>query len=211
MKKVMALLLTFSMLWVTMAGTFALEDIQKETLYDLGIMVGDETGELHLERTITRAEAAKMICVAGNITPQTAFSEADGFADVSAIHWAFPYICALKEAGIVNGDENGHFNPENEITNEEIVKMIVALLGYTEMAIARGGYPAGYTAQAGVLGVTKGMQLAVNVPAIRNDVGLMICQALDVPLMVMEEEGIYVISNGKNDVPLRTLRMNLEK
>ncbi len=211
MKKVMALLLTFSMLWVTMAGTFGLEDVQKAELYDLGIMVGDETGNLHLERTITRAEAAKMICVAGNIIPQTTFSETDSFPDLAVEHWAFSYICALKEAGIVNGDENGQFNPENEITNEEIVKMIVALLGYTEMAMARGGYPAGYTAQAGVLGVTKEMQFAVNVPAIRNNVGLMICQALDVPLMVMEEEGIYVVSDGKNGVPLRTLRMNLEK
>ena len=209
MKKIMALLLVFSMLWVTMAGTFALEDIQKETLYDLGIMVGDETGELHLERTITRAEAAKMICVAGNIAPQTEFSETDGFADVSDVHWAFPYVCALKEAGIVNGDENGQFNPENEITNEEIVKMIVALLGYSELAMARGGYPAGYTAQAGVLGITNGMQFAVNVPAVRHDVAVMIYQALDVPLMVMEEEGIYVINNGKNGLPLRTLRMNI--
>ncbi len=209
MKKVMAFLLMFNMLWVTTTGTLGLEDIQKKTLYDFEIMVGDETGELHLERTITRAEAAKMICVAGSVTPQTVFTEEDGFPDVNVEHWAFPYVCALKEAGIVNGDENGHFNPENEITNEEIVKMIVALLGYSELAIARGGYPAGYTAQAGVLGITKGMQFAVNVPAVRRDVAIMIYQALDVPLMVMDEEGIYVINNGKNGVPLRTLRMNI--
>lgn len=211
MKRMIALVMAVSILLGVTTGVCALEDIQKSTLYDLGIMVGDETGDLHLERTITRAEAAKMICVAGNIVSQTEFSETDGFPDVSSSHWAFPYICALKEAGIVNGDEKGNFNPENEITNEEIVKMIVALLGYNELAVMRGGFPAGYTMQANALGVTKGLQFAVNIPAVRRDVAVMIYQALDVPLMTMKEEGVYIINDGKNGVPLKTLRKNIEQ
>lgn len=42
--------------------------------------------------------------------------------------FACKYIYAAKENNIVNGDGNGNYKPESNITNEENVKMIVCLL-----------------------------------------------------------------------------------
>ena len=156
MKKILcAILVLIQLLSVTaFADSVELSDIQKEDLYNLGIMTGDENGNLRLEDNITRAEAAKMICVAGNIE-QSAENEENLFNDVEGGHWAYQYISATKDRGIINGDENGNFHPDNSITNEEIVKMIVCLLGYGEMAEMKGGYPAGYTATASRIGITN--------------------------------------------------------
>ena len=187
-----------------------LNDAQKQDLYNLKIMVGDENGDLRLNDNITRAEAAKMICTAANLTlAQNA--DIPPFKDVTYDHWAYKYICALKNNNITNGDESENFNPESNITNEEIVKMIVCLLGYTPIAEARGGYPAGYTAAASQIGITSDLNLKTNTPATRNDVAVMISNALDTPIMAQDdknsgENAVYIIFDGKNGVELKTIR-----
>lgn len=50
------------------------------------------------------------------------------FGDVKKDNWAYEYINALYREGIVNGDEKGMFYPENNITREEFVKMLVNAL-----------------------------------------------------------------------------------
>lgn len=151
-----------------------------------------------------------MICVAGNISTLSDTQEKP-FNDVTSDHWAYRYISSAKENGIINGDGNGNFYPERDITNEEIVKMIVCLLGYRELAEAKGGYPAGYTATASGLGITAGLNLKVNSPALRKDTAIMIYNALDVPIMAegsKDADGniAYSVMNGKNGKPLLTLR-----
>ena len=214
MKKVLSVILIIMQLFsiTAFADTVQLTDIQKEDLYNLGIMTGDENGDLRLNDNITRAEAAKMICVAGNINLLSDIEE-NLFKDVAANHWAYKYICAVKENGIVIGDDNGNFNPESNITNEEIVKMIVCLLGYGEMAEMQGGYPAGYTATATRIGITNNLNLKTKTLATRNDVAIMISNALDTPILVQKSEGedendnvAYIILDGKNGIPFSSIR-----
>lgn len=50
------------------------------------------------------------------------------FGDVKKENWAYEYINVLYREGIVSGDENGMFYPENNITREEFVKMLVNAL-----------------------------------------------------------------------------------
>lgn len=214
MKKILSVILVvIQLLTVTaFADTVQLTDGQKEDLYNLGVMLGDENGDLRLNDNITRAEAAKMMCVAGNISLPSDIKE-NIFNDIAPEHWAYKYIYAAKEHNIVNGDGNGKFNPENNISNEEIVKMIVCLLGYGEMAEQQSGYPAGYTATASRIGVTNNLNLKTKTPATRNDVAIMISNALDTPIMVEKSEGedendntAYVILDGKNGIPFSSIR-----
>ena len=200
---ILMILITFSI--NTFVYGVELNNEQKADLYSLGIMVGDEKGDLHLTENITRAEAIKMICVAGNIEIEETV-DITPFPDVPDEHWACKYIYAAKYKGIVSGDEKGNFNPESNVTNEEIVKMIICLLGYEPAAEARGGYPAGFTSQAVRLGITENMIFDVNAPAVRNDVAVMMCRALDVPKMEMIKEGEYVILDGNNFGIKKTLR-----
>ncbi len=214
MKKILSIILIcLQLLTITaFADGIQLTDAQKEDLHNLGIMTGDENGDLRLNDNITRAEAAKMICVAGNINLPSNTGEKI-FDDVAADHWAYQYIYAVKENKIINGDGNGNFNPENNITNEEIVKMIVCLLGYGEMAEQQSGYPAGYTATASRIGITSNLNLKTKTPATRNDVAIMISNALDTPIMVEKSEGeeendntVYIILDGKNGIPFSSIR-----
>ena len=65
---------------------------------------------------------------------------------------------ALTAVGVVNGDDNGLFNPENTVTRAEFAKMTVEALGegdaaasstYTKFADTKGHWAAGYV-EAGV-------------------------------------------------------------
>lgn len=72
-----------------------------------------------------------------------------------------PYAGAVEllvALGVVNGDDNGKFNPENTVTRAEFAKMVVEALGegetaskssYTRFADAQGHWAAGYI-EAGV-------------------------------------------------------------
>lgn len=187
-----------------------LDESRIKDLYDLGIMIGDENGNLRLDDTITRAEAAKMICVTGNIKP--VYTEEKIFNDLSSSHWAYGYVNALWKEGIVSGDEKGNFNPQCNITYEEIVKMTVILLGYREMAEQLGGYPAGYNGAASGIGITNNLNLIPKTNATRKNVAIMLHNSLDIPIMVQKSEDndegneVYVILNGKNALPFSSLR-----
>ena len=44
-------------------------------------------------------------------------------------HWAREYIIDLKNKNIVTGDENGNFNPNNQITRAEFIAIVTRALG----------------------------------------------------------------------------------
>lgn len=49
------------------------------------------------------------------------------FKDVPVTHWAYKDIERLKNLGIINGDENGNFNPDKPATRAEIAAMLSRL------------------------------------------------------------------------------------
>lgn len=58
--------------------------------------------------------------------------EALVFVDVSKDDWAYKYIYELYTRGIVRGAGDGRFYPDENITREEFVKMLVCALGLDE-------------------------------------------------------------------------------
>ncbi len=213
MKKLISCILVLIMS-LSVVAFAAPSDEQLKDLKDLKIMVGDEDGNMRLEDTITRAEAAKMICVVQGLTADSFADnvESSAFPDVPDTHWAKNYINCVKELGIVVGDENGNFNPEATITNEEIIKMLIVALGYSPMADQTGGYPMGYTRTAQKIGLTEGLMLEVDVPAIRGDVATMFAVALDIPLMAQtswspDGSTSYAILDGSAGTEKKTLRI----
>lgn len=51
------------------------------------------------------------------------------FADLGADHWAYGYVNTLRSSKIIDGYEDGTFRPDNSVTREEFVKMIVSASG----------------------------------------------------------------------------------
>lgn len=206
MKKIIAIILI--LICALSQNAYAASEAVQKDLYDLGIMVGDEGGNLNIDRNITRAEAAKVICVAGALDTD----EEKHIEDVPAEHWAYNYICAILESGLMKTDEYGCFNPDDTITNEEIVTMIVKLLGYEARAMVLGGASVGFVTVGTSIGVTGGLQFEVNTPAKRGDAAVLIYNALDIPLMCKGEvEGgiVWKIMDGEGDTPLETLRIRI--
>lgn len=212
MKKIITLLLIIVHI-LYMVAIAAPNDEQVETLKEYKIMVGDEDGNMRLDDTITRAEATKMVCTILGIGLDTFANnvEPSRFSDVPDSHWAKNYINAMKEYLIVEGDENGNFNPEADITNEEIIKMLIMAMGYAPMADQTGGFPMGYTKTAQRIGLTEGLKLEVETPAVRGDVACMFATALDIPIMVQNSWGpdgaTYVILDGSAGTELKTMRI----
>ena len=148
LKKVLALVVACVMLFTM--SSFAFTDVEADASYleaatllnKLGIITGYEDGSFLPNNTITRAEAATVLVRALNGTEEAkGMAASNMFTDVPASHWAAGYVNYAATYGIVNGRGAGIFDPEAPVAYEEIVKMIVAMLGWTPAAEEKGGYP----------------------------------------------------------------------
>ncbi|MCI9626772.1 MAG: hypothetical protein HFI90_08310 [Clostridia bacterium] len=112
------------------------------------------------------------------------------FGDVPREYWAHDYVELLVEKGIVSGDDKGDFSPEQQVTREEFVKMIVLTLGLkTDSAaalpfedVAAGDWSYLYIAaayQAGVISGTDENTFGVGTTMSRQDIAVVTARALD--------------------------------
>ncbi len=157
-----------------------------ESLAARGIINGIGDGKFAPDANVKRDEFAKIVCIgivgSGEIPP----SGGSGFTDVAAERWSSGYIRAAAAAGIINGMGDGTFAPENPVTYEQAVKMLVCALGYTKTAENKGGYPDGYLAVGGAIGLLKNVVLTDSVkgvPASRGLIAKLVDNALTVEVV----------------------------
>lgn len=187
-----------------------------EKLKELEIINGYEDGNFYPENYITRAEFCKMISfVAGGKDCNDA---GDVFCDVPVDHWANKYILFCHNNKWVNGkfcinhigaNSDNMFSPDESLTYQDALKILVQVLGYDEFALKRGGYPYGYIKTAVDIGV---IELEDNAAyegyLIRNTAAELIYDSLYIPLMISKDNGNqveYYIAHGKNGVDFKTL------
>ena len=91
------------------------------SLHARNIFSGYNDGTFRPNETVTRAQAAKIIAVALNL--DTTNAKDPGFKDVSKQNWAYRYIAALANKGIVVGSD-GAYKPNNPITRAQMAKVI---------------------------------------------------------------------------------------
>ncbi|NCB63988.1 MAG: S-layer homology domain-containing protein [Clostridia bacterium] len=101
------------------------------TLVALGVIKGYDTGDFKPEGTVTRAEMAKMICVAlnGGRDPQLG-AATTVYTDVPSTHWAAGYIAFCTNLKLVAGQGNNTFAPDATVTGSQAAKMLLVALGY---------------------------------------------------------------------------------
>ncbi|MFD0674621.1 S-layer homology domain-containing protein [Cohnella sp. GCM10027633] len=90
-----------------------------------GLMNGDTNGRFRPQAAVTRAEMATII--ANWKKPQPAQADTGVFADAQG-HWAAASIAAVREAGWMQGYENGTFAPDKPLTRAESVRILNRLL-----------------------------------------------------------------------------------
>ena len=89
-----------------------------------GKLTGDERG-FRAKDSVTRAEFAKMLVeLSGLSVKEDAEAE---FSDINEADWFYGYVATLADMGIVSGDGNGTFRPQDAITRQEVAVMIASM------------------------------------------------------------------------------------
>lgn len=134
----MALVMTMSLVTVS-AGAVTYSDDSKVTYKEAvdvvsacGIVEGFPDGSFAPTDTLTRAQAAKIICVMlmGPDAAATLSADTAPFTDVPASHWAAGYIAHCVQEDIIAGKGDGTFGPDDELTGFAFMKMLLCALGY---------------------------------------------------------------------------------
>lgn len=151
------------------------------TMVKLGIVNGyAEDNTFRPEAGIKRSEFTAVITRAMGIA--NVASGESPFTDVSKDHWAVKNIIAASSREIVNGMGDGTFHPEDNVTYEQALKMVVCALNYKNAAEMAGGWNAGaYFNKAVELGLIKdvGPETQKSSPAPRGVVAQIMYNALD--------------------------------
>lgn len=146
-----------------------------EILAELGIISGYPDGTYGAEKAITRAEMAAIVCRI--IDKEVEAEKAKGetiFDDVAGDYWASGYINIAVKEGIINGDGNGKFRPEDEVKYEEAIKMIVCALGYAEgIEVDSIDWSRPYIEFADKKGITADLMGKKGEAAMRGDIAVM--------------------------------------
>ncbi|MBQ9921409.1 MAG: S-layer homology domain-containing protein, partial [Clostridia bacterium] len=191
MKRILSLLLVFvMMLSVVPANVFAedaeeivFSDIEGEEYYaeavlalvKAGIINGYSDKTFRPEDKITRAEMATIICrlIEKEDEADEAFGKTD-YDDVEADHWASGYINVASAEGIIGGDGDGKFRPEDPVLHEEAIKMIVCTFGYGEGIESEGeNWADPYLEVAEEKGISEALKGEKGTEAVRGEVALM--------------------------------------
>lgn len=93
-------------------------------LLEKNVVNGKEINRFAPHDYVKRSEFTKMIAEAFGYKKE----KAHGFADVAMNHWASDYISAVAGAGIITGDDKGNFNPDADITRQDIAAILYRVL-----------------------------------------------------------------------------------
>ena len=158
-KRIGALLLALALLACAVPAYAVTEDSAAiRTVRALGIMIGDEYGNMNLSGDVTRAQFAKMLVAASkyrdSVSPDgTGYSL---YRDLKNDHWASEYIRIAAQEGWMTGYTDSTFRPENPITLEEVCASTLRLLGYDTASLG-GSFPYAHLSKASALGLREGI------------------------------------------------------
>ncbi len=195
-KKIICILLTLVLCFSLSLGTASAADSDRifpdvpvdaeyapilDVLFDMGVFEGDGRGYFNPDNTITRAEVTAIICrILGEEEMALSITTAP-FTDVPDNIWYTGYIAMAYNLGIVEGyGSSGRFGPNDPVTYEQIVTMLIRAWGYSWRAEEEGGYPNGFLAIAEEKGVLNGTEAKIGTPALRKTVAVLVYNILQI-------------------------------
>ncbi|MBQ6697769.1 MAG: S-layer homology domain-containing protein [Oscillospiraceae bacterium] len=191
-KKILCLVISLCIIFSSFASAADFSDVPSDSEYydaishlaNKGIINGYSDGTFNPSGNITRAEASAIIVRSAELDSDSAPSTI--YRDVPENHWARGYIMAATEAKILDGFGNGIFSPSGNVTYNQIIKMIVCMIGKEDSARELGGWPMGYVDVALELDIIDRSTYSSilykklgDSPAPRGDVALFIYNALE--------------------------------
>lgn len=171
-QRIGALLLALVLALACAAPALAAEenDTAVQTIRALGIMIGDENGNMNLSGNVTRAQFAKLL-VASSRYRDSISPDGTGYSlyrDLKNDHWASEYIRIAAQEGWMTGYTDSTFRPENTITLEEVCAASLRLLGYDTSTLA-GSFPYAHLSKASAIGLRDGFNCVRGQQMTRGD------------------------------------------
>ena len=170
------------------SGALSFSDVNSSTphytsimdLAALGVVHGYPNGTFDPTGDITRAEFATMIDAATGLASAAALEQntPSKYSDVPAGQWYTGDVNVATAQGYFHGYPNGTFQPNANITYDEVLTVLVNALGYGPAVT--GAWPAGDVAAAATLGLMSGVTVTSgSAPATRGDVAKLVNTALN--------------------------------
>ncbi len=188
MKKIISLIL-ICCLTLNIVPVFAYsESVETEgqilsVLSSLNIMNGDENGDFVLDNLVARSEFTKMAVASSKYRNSvSSVSRTSPFHDVPYTYWGASYIKAALGAGFVSGYPDSTFRPEDPVTLEEGVTIVLKLLGYTDDDFKNTIWPFGEMTVATDLELLNNVDKIMGQNLQRRDVMHLIYNALSTNL-----------------------------
>ncbi|MGG3955367.1 S-layer homology domain-containing protein [Bhargavaea massiliensis] len=197
------------------AGSVHANDIA--TLVAKGYIKGYADGTFKPDKPLTRGEAAiifsRILKDAGVKAPE----QGAGFPDVPASKAELAEAVAIvKAAGVMGGDEKGNFNPNANITRQEMAKVVVEAFKLTKPANhttkitdldKAGSWAREYIQTLEANGVTKNTEFAPKQNVTRGQFASFVVRAMDVKkevsaaditaVKLVDEKTLEVTFNGE--------------
>ena len=111
--------------------------------YDNGLMTGVSATEFAPEQTTTRAMIVSILARLEGVTT----AEAAGFADVNDNDWYATAVNWAANVGVVNGYEDGTFQPNTAITREQLAAILMNYAAYKGEDVSNRADLTSYTDQ----------------------------------------------------------------
>ena len=104
-----------------------------QTMVDTGLMTGTSEYYFLPDFTLTRAQVCQILY---NYADRPYMADVNSFKDVNPYAWFAPAIAWCRQTGMVNGNGNGTFGPDDPISREEMITMVFRYLQSTGVATA---------------------------------------------------------------------------
>lgn len=168
---------------ISYSGVFAQEENRA-----VGILKG--LGRISAEfdyqpsEEISRGEfVVNLLCLTDIPSLLSGASEGYAFSDVPASRDDADAIASARMQGIVSGESDSRFYPDDAVTVEQATAMLMRALGYGALCEVEGGYPSGYFSCASAAGILKRVEGSFSQPLRRSDMVQMFYNALNAKIL----------------------------
>ena len=192
---VMVLVMVFALSATAFGATYSDVSSLSQTVQDsiakvsaLKVFQGDGDGTFRPADTITRAEFAKVACVAAGLgtAGDALINTPSQFTDVKAGEWWTGWINLASAQGFMKGDPNGTFRPKDPIAMQEVATVLLRMLGYNDNLA--GPWPVDYISQASKLDLFDNIAFSGTAYASRSQVAVMLDNNLSEELVVWDND-----------------------
>ena len=202
-KRFLSLLLAGLMVFGMLAISTGAKEVEADYsdaakhLAAIGILKGDENGNLMLDQNVTRYQAALFFvqAITGKTDPSVWNADKSAiFSDVPEYGTAIDYLAGL---GLIIGRGDGTYGYHDNITYQDMLVLAVRTLGYETEDMS---YPYGYILEAGKLGLTENID-SVNfkAPLKRGETAQLIWDMLGTEIAFVDPLTGDIIYPGKED------------